>query len=231
MNWPVRIAATILAAACTCLSSVSASARSSNPNGWGAGSSSDEIAGHVGAARPGTHGTPGHRSKPTRPKVKARPVAPTSSPASADAYDAFKLPPPKVTANPTSAGLVGVESRFWGVVPTLVTRDLEAGGVTTHLEARPVALVFESTGGQSAQVPPGDRPMPDSTDPDGGVGFAFDVAGVYGVKCTTEWDVRWSSSDGSSGTVPNRSSSASISYPVLEQRSILIDAASFGAEP
>lgn len=200
-----------------------ADGRSSNPNGWSAGRASNEIAGRVGATRPAAK-PPARRSKPIRPAVRAKPAARRTAPVApsgAEAADAFRLPSPTIVVNPSSLGLVGVESRFWGVTPGLIARDIEAGGVSAHVEARPIALVWDSGDGRQVETRPGDTPMEAATSPFGGVGFTYGTAAFFVVRCTVRWDVKWTASDGGSGTIPDRTSDAALNYQVLGLRSVL----------
>lgn len=201
-----------------------ASARSRANNGWEAGSSSDTVSGRVGKKKStAPKKSSGAKKSAKRCTTRACKAAPKPAPSGQDteALKTVRLPPPQISANPSTGGLPGVTTFFWAVLPPRIDFDLSVDGISTHLAAVPLRVTWYVSDGRVLSGAPAERDEALAPVPAGGTRLEFDRPGAFQVRAVVDWDVTWSASDGESGKVDGRQSSAAVGYPVGERRSVL----------
>lgn len=220
------VALVATAVAPSLVSASTAGARSRSGSGWEPGTSSDTVTGRVGKKKATSPSRSGAKRKPvakcTSRTCRTRKPARPSDGGSAEAMKLVRLPPPSILASPSVAGLIGVTTYLVAVLPPQVEFDLAIDGVSTHLTARPVRLVWDVgdgrvIDGRTEPVEPPAQSLP-------GIGTALDFTapGNYGISALVDWSVTWSTSDGDEGSIDDRRSNARLDYQVRERRSVLV---------
>jgi hypothetical protein len=182
-------------------------------SGWGAGESKDSVSGEAssGTRRGGT-------SRRRCSSNCRRRTGQTPRTTSAEAKKSVVLPKPDIRPIP-KVGLVGSFTEIKVHAPGRFADWVEAGEARSEFEATPlkVQCSFDSASYtalmKASQAEAVSDPMR----------VPLSRAGRLPLSCTLFWDVRWTSNDGQSGTIPDRESWASLDYPVLGVVSVLVE--------
>lgn len=101
--------------------------------------------------------------------------------------------------------------------------DLSIDGMSTHLTATPLQVTWHFSDGRVWTGVPANVDEANAQVPIGRTDIEFENSGNYQVTAAVDWNVVWITSEGETGKVDGRQSSATVDYRVGERRSVLID--------
>jgi hypothetical protein len=142
----------------------------------------------------------------------------------ADVFAAVRsvvLPAGSIRAVPSGRGLANLPADLWLVGDELGPVDLRLAGSTIHAEFHPVAYRWSfgaGRAGSAVQVVPASA---DPADRHGAAAVVFPAGGDFVVSVVTEWAATASLDGRFVGQVEDLTSTARLSYPVVELRTDL----------